>query len=223
MRLFRPFLLIRLFYPGAIFRIKTSNKELCLTFDDGPDPDSTPRILDVLDTYNIKALFFCIGHKAEKYPQLVTLIKSKGHLIGNHGHQHLNGWKTKTQIYIDNVSRGAKFTSPYLFRPPYGRLRLSQFRELVKNNAVVFWDLMPYDYDEMVPVGKVMNILKKGIRPGSVILLHDKTTSKALSVLGEFIKYAEGKGYQFVINSFSGKKQSRICEKTFECPVNFSA
>jgi peptidoglycan/xylan/chitin deacetylase (PgdA/CDA1 family) len=206
MRLFKPFLFIKLFYPGAVFRIKTGNKELCLTFDDGPDPDSTPRILDILDTYNIKAIFFCIGHKAEKYPQLVTLIRSKGHIVGNHGYQHLDGWETKTRIYIDNVSSGAKFTSPYLFRPSYGRLRLSQFHKLVKNNTIVFWDLMPYDYDELVTSEKVLNILKREISPGSVILLHDKTTSKALSVLGEFIKYAENKGYKFVINSFSGKK-----------------
>jgi peptidoglycan-N-acetylglucosamine deacetylase len=206
MRLFRPFLLLRLFYPDAIFRIKTTEKELYLTFDDGPDPDSTPRLLDILDAHGIKALFFCIGHKAEKYPELLTLINSKGHIVGNHGYQHLNGWKTNKQIYINNVSRGAKFTSPYLFRPPYGRIRFSQFRELVKNSTIMFWDLMPYDYDELVISEKVLNILKKGIRPGSVILLHDKATSAALSVLGEFIKYAESKGYKFVINAFSGKK-----------------
>jgi peptidoglycan/xylan/chitin deacetylase (PgdA/CDA1 family) len=206
MRLFRPFLFLKLFYPDAIFRIKTSNKELCLTFDDGPNPDSTPRLLNILDAHNIKASFFCIGHKAEKYPELVTLINSKGHVVGNHGYQHLNGWKTNTQIYINNVSKGAKFTSPHLFRPPYGRLRLLQFRELVKNNTIVFWDLMPYDYEELVTSEKVLDTLKKGIRPGSVILLHDKTSSKAFSVLGEFIKYAENKGYKFITNSFSDKK-----------------
>jgi peptidoglycan-N-acetylglucosamine deacetylase len=206
MRLFRPFLLLRLFYPDAIFRLKTTEKELCLTFDDGPDPDSTTRLLDILDAHGIKALFFCIGHKAEKYPELLALINSKGHIVGNHGYQHLNGWKTNKHTYINNVSRGALFTSPYLFRPPYGRLRLSQFRELVKNNTIVFWDLMPYDYDELVTSEKVLNLLKKGIRPGSVILLHDKASSTAFSVLGEFIKYAESKGYRFVINAFSGKK-----------------
>jgi len=206
MRLFRPFFILRLLYPEAIFRIKTSDKELCLTFDDGPSFDSTPRILDILEANSIKALFFCSGQEAEKYPSLISLISSGGHIIGNHGYSHLNGYITNTHVYIRNISKGAKYTSENLMRPPYGRIRPSQYRELSKNYRVVFWDLMPYDFDTRMPGEKVLNILKKRIRPGSVIVLHDKSSSSVLTFLDEFIRYAKDQGYRFVIPPFSYKE-----------------
>jgi peptidoglycan/xylan/chitin deacetylase (PgdA/CDA1 family) len=203
MRLFRPFFLLRLFYPEAVFRIKTRNKELCLTFDDGPSPHSTPQILDILEANNIRGLFFCSGQEAEKYPSLISLISSKGHIIGNHGYNHLDGYVTNTQVYIRNFSNGAKFTSENIMRPPYGRIRTSQYSELSKNYRVFFWDLMPYDFDPRMTSQKVLNNLKKRIRNGSVIVLHDKPSSSVLSFLDEFIKYAKDNGYRFVIPPFS--------------------
>jgi peptidoglycan/xylan/chitin deacetylase (PgdA/CDA1 family) len=205
MRLFRPFFILRLVYPEAIFRV-TTTKELCLTFDDGPHPDSTPHILEILEASNVKAVFFCSGWEAEKYPEIVNLIVSKGHVIGNHGYNHLSGWKTNVSVYIENANKAEEFTSSGLFRPPYGRIRPSQYRELVKKYRIVFWDLMPYDFDEKMDRKRVLNILKKKIRPGSVIVLHDKTSSSCLSFLAEFIKYAENIGYKFVTLPLSGKK-----------------
>jgi peptidoglycan-N-acetylglucosamine deacetylase len=206
MRLFRPFFLFKLLYPDAIFRIKTRSKELCLTFDDGPFPDSTPRILDILNTNNIRALFFCSGHQAEKYPGLISLIISKGHIVGNHGYRHLNGLKTNTHVYIRNIMRSAEFTSKHLLRPPYGLIRPSQYRQLSENYRIVFWDIMPYDFDGQLSSEKVLSVLKKKIRPGSIIVLHDKVTSTALSFLEEFIEYSEAKGYRFVISPFSDQE-----------------
>ena len=198
MRLFRPFILSRLLYPLALFRIDTKEKELCLTFDDGPDPESTPRILDILEAHNVKAIFFCLGQKAGQYPHLVRLIISKGHIIGNHGYNHLSGWKTNKVDYIENVIKAAELTSPHLFRPPYGRIRPSQYRELTKRFRIFFWDLMPYDFDEQMGNENALNVLKNKIRPGSVIVLHDKTSSRVLTFLSEFIKYAKSEGYEFV-------------------------
>jgi peptidoglycan/xylan/chitin deacetylase (PgdA/CDA1 family) len=206
MRLFRPFIRSGLLLPAATFRIKTKNKELCLSFDDGPDPESTPKIIDILNAHNIKALFFCSGQKAEKYPGLVNLILSSGHIVGNHGYRHLDGWKTLAKNYIENVSVAARFTSSVLFRPPYGRIRSSQYRELAKTYEIMFWDLMPYDFDDKVGKDKTLSVLKKKIRPGSIIVLHDTVTSTALSFLNEFINYAEHEGNKFVIPSFSDKK-----------------
>lgn len=91
-------------------------------------------------------------------------------------------------------------------RPPYGRIRPSQYSELSKNYRIFFWDLMPYDFDSRMTGKKVLNILKKRIRTGSVIVLHDKASSSVLSFLEEFIKYAKDKGYRFVIPPFSGKE-----------------
>jgi peptidoglycan/xylan/chitin deacetylase (PgdA/CDA1 family) len=206
MRLFRPLFLIRLLFPEAIFRISATDKELCLTFDDGPDPDTTRQILKILETCNVKAAFFCSGREAEKYPELVNLIISKGHIIGNHGYTHLSGWKTNLSNYIQNASLADLVTSSVLFRPPFGRIRQEQYRALVKKYRIVFWDIMPYDFDEKAESKKVLNILKKKTRPGSVIVLHDKASSSCLSFLEEYIKYAENEGYRFVTSPLSGKK-----------------
>ncbi len=206
MRLFRPFPLLRLVYPAAVFRMATKTRELCLTFDDSPDPDSTPEILSILESHNLKAAFFCNGRKAEKYPGLLELIVSKGHVIGNHGYDHLNGCNTNIHDYIENALRADEFTSSSLFRPPYGRIRQRQYCVMKKKYKIVFWDLMPYDFDEKMDGKGVFNILKEKIRPGSIIVLHDKVTSTCLSFLDEFIKYAETNGYKFVTSPLSGKK-----------------
>jgi len=206
MRLYRPFFFSKLIYPGALFRLNTGDMTLYLTFDDGPDPDSTPRILDILDAHNISALFFCSGQQAEEYPALMALIVSKGHIVGNHGYHHLNGWTTNTYVYIQNILKNAKSTSQHLLRPPYGRIRPSQYRQLSENYRIVFWDIMSYDFDSHLRSEKVLSMLKKKIRPGSVIVLHDKVTSSVLSFLEEFIEYAGGKGYKFVISPFSGQE-----------------
>jgi peptidoglycan/xylan/chitin deacetylase (PgdA/CDA1 family) len=211
MRLFRPLLLFRLLYPGALFRVNTKEKELCLTFDDGPDPGSTPKILDILDSFGVKATFFCNGREAENNRGLIALISSKGHIIGNHGYRHLNGWVTNTLVYIRNVSRAAESTSSWLFRPPYGRIRPRQYLELVKDYRIVFWDLMPYDFDMNTGSGKVLRVLKKKIRTGSVIVLHDKSSSSVLSFLAEFLEYAGKEGYKFKalpVSDISLKRQA---------------
>ena len=199
MRLFRPGFIAACLYPEAIFRIKTTEKLLCLTFDDGPNPDSTPQLLEVLDEFNIKAVFFCDGRAAEKYPHLIHQITSKGHVIGNHGYNHLNGWKTSTEKYTADIGKAAATTSCSLFRPPYGRLRFWQYRKLKKNYKIVFWDLMPYDFEASFVYEKSLQILKRKIRPGSVIVLHDNPNSAAIKILVEFLAFAVDEGYNFGI------------------------
>jgi peptidoglycan/xylan/chitin deacetylase (PgdA/CDA1 family) len=194
---FRPCFFAGFLYPEAIFRIKTNEKLLYLTFDDGPHPVSTPQLLDILDLYNIKALFFSDGRAAGKYPHLIEQIISKGHIIGNHGYSHLNGWKTSTEQYITDIEKAAPLTSERLFRPPYGRLRLSQYRLLKEKYKIVFWDLMPYDFDRSFGSEISMKILKERIRPGSIIVLHDAPGSTGNSILGEFLNFAVVGGYRF--------------------------
>jgi peptidoglycan-N-acetylglucosamine deacetylase len=223
MRLFRPFFLLRLVYPGAIFRVTTTDKELCLTFDDGPHPETTPHILEILEAGNVKAVFFCNGQEAAKNPELVDLIVSKGHIVGNHGYRHLDGWKTNTRVYISDFSGSEKFISQNFLRPPYGRIRPAQYKELSKKYKIVFWDLMPYDFDRKLNSKDVFKILKKKTRPGSVIVLHDKNSSSCLSFLAEFIKYTADNGYKFVTPPFSGKKQTSLCNQTFKATVNYGA
>lgn len=199
MRLFRPCFLAGCLYPEAVFRIKTTGKQLCLTFDDGPDPGSTPVILDILKNYNVKAIFFCNGMKAEKYPDLVRRLKEEGHNTGNHGYDHLDGWKTPLNDYISNAEKTATLTSDYLFRPPYGRLTLKQYRHLKKSYRIIFWDLMPYDFDPEFGSRMSFSVLRKKLRNGSVVVLHDTPGSTVLEFIEEFINFAKEKGYEFVI------------------------
>jgi len=206
MRFYRPFFLQRLLYSAALFRLRTSEKSLCLTFDDGPDPGSTPLILEILETRKVKAVFFCTGQLAERHPDLISLIKSKGHSIGNHGYHHLDGWKTVNRVYLRNFSISSDYTSKTLLRPPYGRIRPFQCRELAEKYRIVFWDLMPYDFDRKMTGAKVLDILKKKIRPGSIIVLHDTVCSSVLSFLDEFVDYALTTGYKFVGLPSSGKE-----------------
>jgi len=206
MRFYRPYFLLRLLYPKALFRLVTREKVLCLTFDDGPDPVVTPLVLDILEAHGVKAVFFCRGQVAEKHPELISLIRSKGHITGNHGYHHLDGWKTVTRVYLRNFSISAAFTSNSLLRPPYGRIRHKQYRELSENYRIVFWDVMPYDFDDKIDGTKVLSILRKKIRPGSIIVLHDTILSSVLSFLDEFIDYARTSGYGFTTLPVSGKE-----------------
>jgi peptidoglycan-N-acetylglucosamine deacetylase len=204
MRLFRPFPFPELLYPEAHFRIASAGKELCLTFDDGPHPESTHRILGILDANYVKAAFFCSGRQAEKFPELAELIVSKGHVLGNHGYEHLNGWRTNDQDYFENASRADEFTSSILFRPPYGRIRRSQYNVMKNKYRIIFWDLMPYDFDEKMGGQRAFNILKTKIRPGSIIVLHDKVNTTCLSFLDAFLNNSLENGYTFVIDPLSG-------------------
>ena len=198
MRLFRPGLLAGCLYPGALFRIKTSEKRLYLTFDDGPDPLSTTRLLDILRKHEISAVFFCNGDAAGKYPELIHLIRKGGHLIGNHGYSHLNGWRTDADEYVNDIKKASKLTSEIIFRPPFGRLSFRQARSL-RSYKLVLWDIMAYDFDSSFGKEKSLGVLKRKIRPGSIIVLHDKPTSCANEILEEFILFALGKGYRFDI------------------------
>jgi Predicted xylanase/chitin deacetylase len=197
MRLFRPVFLAHCLYPEAIFRIRTTDKVLYLTFDDGPDPVSTPQLLSIIKAHDIKAMFFCTGNRAEEYSDLMNDIRAGGHMIGNHGYNHYNGWRTDLVKYINDVSRASDFTSDKIFRPPFGRMSIKQKKGLPKSFKLIFWDIMAYDFDATFGVDRCLKVLKNKIRPGSVIALHDTVTSCANKIIEEFITYSVGEGYRF--------------------------
>jgi peptidoglycan/xylan/chitin deacetylase (PgdA/CDA1 family) len=197
MRFFRPGFLAGWLYPEAIFRIRTTEKILFLTFDDGPDPASTPRLLDVLKTNDIKALFFCNGKESEKYPGLVEHIRKDGHVVGNHGYSHYDGWRTDSISYINDILKASEFTSDKIFRPPYGHLKFKQYCDLKDKFRIVLWDIMPYDFDNSFGKEKSLRILKNKIRPGSIIVLHDTSASQANTIISQFVTYALNSGYRF--------------------------
>ena len=197
MRLFRPWPVMERLYPEAIFRIKTNEKHLLLSFDDGPDPASTYEILEILSRHQVNAFFFCTGIKAETYPGLIEKIKSSGHIIGNHSYSHLSGWRTTKSNYIADIQKADGLTSSNLFRPPYGRLTPGQYKSLKETYKIILWDLMPYDFDATFGCGNALRVLKEKIRPGSIIALHDSPLSGPAGLLEEFLEYARGEGYEF--------------------------
>ncbi len=184
-------------YPDAIYTIRGGGRRLYLTFDDGPDPVSTPRILDILGAYDVRATFFLTGSRVLSSPGLFARIAAEGHTIGNHGFSHLNGLTTPVRTYCADVFRGRDITCSNLFRPPYGRLRVRQYRILERTMQIVFWDLMPYDFDKGLSADESYGILASRIRPGSVIVLHDRETSSALQYLDRFLQKAHSSGYSF--------------------------
>lgn len=184
-------------YPDAIYRLRGTGKKLYLTFDDGPDPVSTPQILDVLRAHDVHATFFCTGEKVHAFPGLFARMVAEGHTIGNHGYSHLNGLKTSIRTYCSDAMRGRDITCSNLFRPPYGRLRVRQYKILERSMQIVFWDLMPYDFDQKMTPGASYNILSKRQRPGSVIVLHDTSSSSVTGYLDRFIDHAIDNGYSF--------------------------
>jgi peptidoglycan-N-acetylglucosamine deacetylase len=196
MRLFRPGFLAGCLYPDALFRVKTTEKILYLTFDDGPDACSTRPLLEILNKFEVPALFFCNGLAAEENPELINEILKGRHQIGNHGYCHLDGWRTDTLIYSNNVTKASKLTSDKVFRPPYGRMTGKQMN-LLKSYKIVFWDLMPYDFDRSFGEENSLMILKHKIRPGSIIVLHDTASSCAVKILNGFLTFALGEGYRF--------------------------
>jgi peptidoglycan/xylan/chitin deacetylase (PgdA/CDA1 family) len=198
MRFFRPWIIVRWLYSDALFRIKTRNRVYCLTYDDGPNPESTPGLLDLLDRHKVKALFFCDGKSAENNPDLMDEIRRRGHLTGNHGYEHRDGWKTHSGKYFDDIRSASELTSGRYFRPPYGRMTFKQYRHLRKSFRIILWDIMPYDFDRCLDPGKSLEILKNKLRPGSVIVLHD-VPGPSLEITREFLEYAVSAGYTFVL------------------------
>jgi len=184
-------------YPEAVYRIKGKGKRLYLTFDDGPDPVSTPAILDILQAHDVHATFFCTGSKVLASPGLFARVAAGGHTIGNHGFSHLNGLTTSIRAYCSDIFRGRDITCSNLFRPPYGRLRVRQYRILERSMRIVFWDLMPYDFDRKLSPEYSYTILLRRKRPGSVIVLHDTDSSSAALYLDRFIQKALEEGYSF--------------------------
>lgn len=197
MRFYRPPALARWLFPEAVFRIKTDEKRLCLTFDDGPHPDSTPQLLDILDSAGIKALFFCSGKAAEDFPELMNEIITRGHSVGNHGYLHLNGWITPLKRYCEDTDKASTVTSTVLFRPPYGRIGLRQYTRLKQKYRIIFWDLMVYDFDRSLGAERSLAMLNKRIRNGSIIVLHDTPDSTSRTFLKDFLEGSLAKGFIF--------------------------
>lgn len=177
--LVRPPQILRSFYKGSVWRMDKNDPVIYLTFDDGPIPELTPWILDVLKSHNIKATFFCVGENIIKYPEIFKQILTDGHQVGNHTFNHIKGWKVSTSVYQENLEKCQVLTKTNLFRPPYGRIKKSQFKLISEKHKVVFWDVLTYDYDRLTSPKKCLDNALKHTRNGSIVVFHDNIKAEA--------------------------------------------
>ena len=174
-------------------------KKIYLTFDDGPVPIVTPWVLTLLKQSNIKATFFCVGANVTKNPEIYKQIIEAGHSVGNHTFNHLNGWNSDTNKYIENVKQCSEVVHSSLFRPPYGKLKKSQISNLKSQYSFIMWDVLSGDYDIATTPEKCLQNVTEQVRNGSIILFHDsvKAQQKMEYALPRFIEFAKEKGYEF--------------------------
>ena len=209
MYLLRPPYLLKKLYSKAIWRMDKTQKKIYLTFDDGPISQITPWVLDVLKQHNIKATFFCVGENIVKHPVVYRRILLENHAVGNHTYNHLNGWNTHTNTYIDNVELCNKAMAigigqqKILFRPPYGKVKKSQIAQLLKNKthnySIIMWDVLSGDYDNKTSPEKCLSNVINNVRNGSIIVFHDslKSQKNLEYALPRFIEQAKAKGFEF--------------------------
>lgn len=199
MNIVRPPQMLRSLYRDSLWRMDKTRPELYLTFDDGPIPGLTPWVLDVLKDYQAKATFFCVGDNIRKNGNIFERVLAEGHQVGNHTYNHLKGWKTKTADYLHNAGLCQQYTQTALFRPPYGRIKKSQYRALKQHYTMVFWDVLSYDYDRFTQPETCLQNVIKYTRNGSIILFHDniKAEQNIKFALPRFLEHSLKLNYTF--------------------------
>lgn len=181
------------------FKIKDSQKTIYLTFDDGPVPDVTIEVLNLLDKYNAKATFFCVAQNIIKHPEVFEEIKKRGHRLGNHTFHHLKGWKTKDEEYFSDIKMADELVCSNLFRPPYGRIKPQQFLFLRKIYRIILWSVISYDYNSLLSKRRVWKNVRNNITDNDIVLFHDNIKAKEnmLYALNNTLSFFSAKGYSF--------------------------
>ncbi len=198
----------RLLYPSLLWNMPRDQDTIYLSFDDGPHPEITAWVLEMLNEYNAKATFFCVGENIDKYPAVFKKLIYEGHSFGNHTHNHLKGWKISTSQYLENVleaeaviSRFTKHTKDQkLFRPPYGKIKPSQVKRLqLLNYKIVMWDSLSADFDASISAEDCFNNVIENSKAGSIVVFHDseKASEKLKKVLPKVLAYYSEKGFNF--------------------------
>ncbi len=212
--------LVKKIFPNYVWDIPNSENKVYLTFDDGPTPEITEWTLDQLKKNDAKATFFCIGNNIDKYPEIFTKVISEGHSIGNHTFNHLKGWKTSIEDYVENVTLcsnqiaesrkqkaetlNSKFSNlpSNLFRPPYGKIKPAQSKILRKQGyKIIMWDIISFDFDASISKEKCLENVLRNVQSGSIIVFHDSVKAE------QNLKYVLPKTLEFL------KQNGFVCSK----------
>ena len=189
-------------YNSCVWQIDTKQKNIYLSFDDGPHPIATTFVLDELKKHNAKATFFCIGKNVILYPEIYKRIIAEGHAVGNHTLNHLNGWKTKDDAYVKNILSAKKYIDSVLFRPPYGRITFKQLRSLSNLQQpfkVIMWSVLSGDFDNGISNIKCLNNVINNACSGSIVVFHDseKALEKIRFTLPKILDYFINQQFEF--------------------------
>ncbi len=191
---------IQALFPSLIWRKDTNNKEIWLTFDDGPDPEVTPWILNVLKQEDVKATFFLVGEQIEEFPDLFGTIINEGHIIANHSYSHLNGWFCNKDKYLSDIEKCQKLIPKnQLFRPPYGKITKTQIKLLKEKYKIILWDVLSCDFQHNTSPQRVQENILKHTKEGSIIVLHNnhKSYKNLTPILAETIQELKKIGFNF--------------------------
>ncbi len=196
----QPPLLYRLLFPEAMWRInRRGRKVVYLTFDDGPIPEVTPWVLDLLDAEGIKATFFMVGDNVRRHPEVFEEVKRRGHSYGNHTMHHLQGFKVTSMTYMRDITEADRLIDSHLFRPPHGIIRWRQAKAIKSRYNIVMYDLVSRDYSKRLRPNQVFDNVRRYARPGSIIVFHDslKAERNMKAALPLAIKWLKNEGYEF--------------------------
>jgi peptidoglycan/xylan/chitin deacetylase (PgdA/CDA1 family) len=192
----------RFFSPEhLVCQIPVQEKKIFLTFDDGPVPEMTPQVLQILSEYGAKATFFMVGDNVKKHPEVCEQVVAGGHVAGNHTFHHLNGWKTAPAAYAEDVRRCDPLIHTRLFRPPYGRFTPSQYMILRKDYLFVMWSVLTWDFLHRVAPEECLENAIRNTKPGDIVVFHDslKAASNMLFTLPRYLDHFRKKGYTFEV------------------------
>jgi peptidoglycan/xylan/chitin deacetylase (PgdA/CDA1 family) len=190
---------LRSLYGKLVWRMPKDEQAVYLTFDDGPHPTATPFVLEQLKQHGAKATFFCIGKNVMEYPDIYQQILDDGHAVGNHTQNHVNGWKTDTEAYLDNVKQAATHINSKLFRPPYGRITKVQSGFMMQAGwKIIMWDVLSGDFDLAVTPEKCLQNVEKHLEPGSIVVFHDsgKAWPRMNHALPKVLEYCKNKNWE---------------------------
>jgi peptidoglycan-N-acetylglucosamine deacetylase len=198
-----------------IARVDTSDKVVALTFDDGPDPYHTPRVLDLLDRYHVKATFFMMGRNVERYPAVARDVLQRGHQIGNHSYSHpklvlMTPARVRDEIErTDQLLRGIGVSGDIYFRPPHAAKFLVLPYVLVQMHKLsVLGDVDPEEWRGR-PAAVMADSILRQVRPGSIIGLHDPLGAETLQTVEDSIKALAAQGYSFeTVSQLVRRRQS---------------
>lgn len=192
--------LIKPFAKDLLWTVQTPDDNLYLTFDDGPTPGVTDKVLDILNQYNAKACFFCLGKNVAAHPELFTRIIEEGHSVGNHSYSHPNGWKTHLLPYLKNVLEADRIFKAQFFRPPYGKITMAQSAALRKRFRIVMWHVLSGDFDQSISKEDCLNNVLSNASKGSIVVFHDslKAAPNMFYALEETLKHFSEKNFHFL-------------------------